>query len=151
MGASTPASATLVQVYEVGLAFRHGCAQSLNIPTNPHNMVPVGFPYNLQRAKFPYCRGIPLRVATLLPVPCGVVRMLRHNLGFPRDSCSQGALFKHRGSMADSAISNLLRKNFGAGLARVSLNKNIIRNYFSLVFSVDKRAFKHMVWFDSIN
>ena len=39
----------------------------LNIPTNPHNMVifPVGFPYNLQRAKFPYCRGIPLRVATL--------------------------------------------------------------------------------------
>ena len=31
-------------------------------------------------------------------VPCGVVRMLRHNIGFPRDSCSQGALFKHRGS-----------------------------------------------------
>ena len=26
---------------------------------------PVGFPYNLQRAKHPYCRGIPLRVATL--------------------------------------------------------------------------------------
>ena len=40
----------------------------LNIPTNPHNMVifPVGFPYNLQRAKFPYFRGIPLRVATLV-------------------------------------------------------------------------------------
>ena len=50
--------------------------------------------------------------------------------------------------MADSAISNLLRKNVGAGLARVSLNKNIIRNYFSLVFSVDKRAFKRRVWFD---
>ena len=50
--------------------------------------------------------------------------------------------------MAASAISNLLRKNVGAGLARVSLNKNIIRNYFSLVFSVDKRAFKHRVWFD---
>ena len=48
--------------------------------------------------------------------------------------------------MADSAISNLLRKNVGAGLARVSLNKNIIRNYFSSsVFSVDKRAFKRMV------
>ena len=28
--------------------------------------------------------------------------------------------------MAASAISNLLRKNVGAGLARVSLNKNII-------------------------
>ena len=51
-------------------------------------------------------------------------------------------------NMAASAISNLLRKNVGAGLARVSLNKNIIRNYFSLVFSVDKRAFKHRVWFD---
>ena len=50
--------------------------------------------------------------------------------------------------MAASAISNLLRKNVGAGLARVSLNKNIIRNYFSLVFSVDKRAFKRRVWFD---
>ena len=50
--------------------------------------------------------------------------------------------------MAASAISNLLRKNIGAGLARVSLNKNIIRNYFSLVFSVDKRAFKRRVWFD---
>ena len=44
--------------------------------------------------------------------------------------------------MADSAISNLLRKNVGAAwLGRGSLNKNIIRNYFSLVFSVDKRAF----------
>ena len=51
-------------------------------------------------------------------------------------------------NMAASAISNLLRKNVGAGLARVSLNKNIIRNYFSLVFSVDKRAFKRRVWFD---
>ena len=50
--------------------------------------------------------------------------------------------------MAASAISNLLRKNVGAGLARVSLNKNIIRTYFSLVFSVDKRAFKRRVWFD---
>ena len=50
--------------------------------------------------------------------------------------------------MAASAISNLLRKNVGAGLARVSLNKNIIRNYFSLVFSVDKKAFKRRVWFD---
>ena len=50
--------------------------------------------------------------------------------------------------MAASAISNLLRKNVGAGLARVSLNKNIIRNYFSLVFSVGKRAFKRRVWFD---
>ena len=50
--------------------------------------------------------------------------------------------------MAASAISNLLRKNVGAGLARVSLNKNIIRNYFSLVFSVDKRAFTRRVWFD---
>ena len=50
--------------------------------------------------------------------------------------------------MAASAISNLLRKNVGAGLARVSLNKNIIRNYFSLVFSVDKRAYKRRVWFD---
>ena len=50
--------------------------------------------------------------------------------------------------MAASAISNLLRKNVGAGLARVSLNKNIIRNYFSLLFSVDKRAFKRRVWFD---
>ena len=50
--------------------------------------------------------------------------------------------------MAASAISNLLRKNVDAGLARVSLNKNIIRNYFSLVFSVDKRAFKRRVWFD---
>ena len=50
--------------------------------------------------------------------------------------------------MVASAISNLLRKNVGAGLARVSLNKNIIRNYFSLVFSVDKRAFKRRVWFD---
>ena len=29
-------------------------------------------------------------------------------------------------NMAASAISNLLRKNVGAGLARVSLNKNII-------------------------
>ena len=48
--------------------------------------------------------------------------------------------------MAASAISNLLRKNVGAGLARgISLNKNIIRNYFSLVFSVDKRAFKRRV------
>ena len=47
--------------------------------------------------------------------------------------------------MADSAISNLLRKNVDAGLARVGLNKNIIRNYFSLVCSVDKRAFKRMV------
>ena len=53
--------------------------------------------------------------------------------------------------MAASAISNLLRKNVGAGLARVSLNKNIIRNYFSLVFSVDKRAFKRRVWFDFKN
>ena len=26
---------------------------------------PVGFPYNLQLAKFPYRRGIPLRVAAL--------------------------------------------------------------------------------------
>ena len=51
-------------------------------------------------------------------------------------------------NMAASAISNLLRKHVGAGLARVSLNKNIIRNYFSLVFSVDKRAFKRRVWFD---
>ena len=51
-------------------------------------------------------------------------------------------------NMAASAISNLLRKNVGAGLARVSLNKNIIRNYFNLVFSVDKRAFKRRVWFD---
>ena len=54
-------------------------------------------------------------------------------------------------NMAASAISNLLRKNVGAGLARVSLNKNIIRNYFSLVFSVDKRAFKRRVWFDFNN
>ena len=53
--------------------------------------------------------------------------------------------------MAASAISNLLRKNVGAGLARVSLNKNIIRNYFSLVFSVDKRAFTRRVWFDFNN
>ena len=51
--------------------------------------------------------------------------------------------------MADSAISNLLRKNVGAGLARVSLNKNIIRNYFSLVFSVDKSRRGHLnVGFD---
>ena len=50
--------------------------------------------------------------------------------------------------MAASAISNLLRKHVGAGLARVSLNKNIIRNYFSLVFSVDKRVFTRRVWFD---
>ena len=31
-------------------------------------------------------------------IPCGLVRMVRHNIGFPCDSCSQGALFKHRGS-----------------------------------------------------
>ena len=52
-------------IFPVHLGFPYNL---LNIPTNPHNMVifPVGFPYNLQRAKFPYCRGIPLRVATLL-------------------------------------------------------------------------------------
>ena len=51
-------------IFPVDLGFPYNL---LNIPTNPHNMVifPVGFPYNLQRAKFPYCRGIPLRVATL--------------------------------------------------------------------------------------
>ena len=58
------------------------------------------------------------------------------------------SLKREEANMAASAISNLLRKNVGAGLARVSLNKNIIRNYFSLVFSVDKRAFKRRVWFD---
>ena len=30
-------------------------------------------------------------VPVLWHVPCGVVRMVRHNIGFSRDSCSQGA------------------------------------------------------------
>ena len=39
-------------IFPVDLGFPYNL---LNIPTNPHNMVifPVGFPYNLQRAKFP--------------------------------------------------------------------------------------------------
>ena len=113
----TPASATLVRVYEVGLAFRHGCAQSRPRPVCLCGTSRVAL------------RGWYVTISDFLAI---VVLKARY-------------LNIEEANMADSAISNLLRTNVGAGLARVSLNKNIIRNYFSLVFSVDKRAFKRMV------
>ena len=85
-------------------------------------------------------------VPILWHAPCGVVRMGCHNIGFFAIVVLKARYLNiEEANMADSAISNLLRKNVGAGLARVSLNKNIIRNYFRLVFFVDKRAFKRIV------
>ena len=87
---STPASATLVRVYEVGLAFRHGCAQSRPRPVCPCDTSRVAL------------WGWYIRISDFLAI---VVLKARY-------------LNIEEANMADSAISNLLRKNVGWGLKR---------------------------------
>ena len=81
-------------MYEVGLAFRHGCAQSRPLPlARPVWRCEDGRPY--------------VTISDFLAI--GVLKARYLNI--------------EEANMADSAISNLLRKNVGAGLARVSLGR----------------------------